>query len=135
MTASIADVRDGLVEVLTNGLSPDVNVYRLPADNVDVPAVIVAGITGRPETFDAAGRTLTVDLYVVVSHRNLDEVDVLDRLVDESQADSVPAVIHADMTLGDRDASAKVTGFGEYREMEIGGIGFYAATVNVEVLV
>lgn len=129
---TLAEVRDGLVEVLTDAL-PDVTVHRLPADNADVPAVIVAGFQGQSSVM-GTGQTLTVELYVVVSRRTLDEVDTLDRLLDESQADSVPAAIHADHTLGGRVLSARVANFGEYREMEVAGVGFYAATVTVEVL-
>lgn len=130
---TLAEVRDGLVEVLSSGLPSDVNVERLPTDNTDAPAVIIAGIQGQPMVM-GSGQILTVDLYVVVSRRQLDEVDTLDQLVDESQSDSVPAVIHADPTLGDRGVSARVVNFGEYREMEVAGVPFYAATVVVEVL-
>lgn len=129
---TLAEVRDGLVEALSNGLPADVSVNRLPVDSTDFPAVIVAGIQGQPSVM-GVGQTLTVDLFVVVSRRSVDEVDRLDSLLDETQPDSVPAVIHADPSLGDRVVSARVVNFGEYREMEV-GTPVYAATVIVEVL-
>lgn len=129
---TLADVRDGITEVLANTL-PGVQVNRLPVDNVNPPAVIVAGMQLAPDSF-GDGYQVTVDLYVVVSRRNVDSVDDLDRMLDPGLSDSIPSAIHSDQNLGDRVMSAKVAAIGEYREMEVNGTKFYAATVTVEVL-
>jgi hypothetical protein len=131
VAATLAQVRDGLVEVLTDAL-PGVNIYRLPAESVTPPAVIVAGMTGTPIDTDG-GRQVEVDLYAVVNRANADSVDELDAMLDESGADSIPTAINSDLSLGARALSATVVGFGEYREMEVAGTAYYAATATVRV--
>lgn len=131
--SDLAQIRDGLVEAITSTL-PEVNAYRLPVDNANVPAVIVAGFELQPMTVGNIGHTATVDLFVLVSRRNVDQVDLLDQLVDPNRTDSVLAAIQDDPTLGGRALSAAVQSVGGYREEESAGTGYYAATVSVEVM-
>jgi hypothetical protein len=130
----LADIRDGLAEVLSDGL-PSVNVYRLPTDRVEAPAVCVMGFRMDPQTMAAAPlQRVTTDLLVLVSRRHIDQVDLLDALVDPALSDSVPAALAADFTLGGRVDSCIVTGVGDYGEVPVGDVGYYAATITVEVM-
>lgn len=129
--ATLTDVRDGLVEALSNGL-PGVNVYRTPSDDITAPAVIIAGFTIDPATFGAGG-LVGVDLYAAVSRRNEAEIDTLDALVTPDGDSSAWAAINADPSLGDRVSYCVVTNVGDYREIVIGETGYYSATLRLEV--
>ena len=126
----LADVRDGLAGALSAGL-PGVNVYRLPADNVTAPAVMIAGFS---VTEIATGVfTRSVEIFAAVSHRNVSLLDDLDAIVDPESADSIIGVLMADPSLGGV-ASLRLETIGEYRELEIAGTSYYAATVRFEVI-
>jgi len=127
----LADVRDGLAGALSAGL-PGVNVYRLPADNVTAPAVVVAGFS---VTEIATGVfTRSVEIFAAVSHRNVSLMDDLDAIVDPESAVSIVGVLMADPSLGGVVASLRLETIGEYRELEIAGTSYYAATVRFEVI-
>ena len=132
--ALLADIRDGLEETLAAGLNDGVNVYRLPVDRIDAPAVVVMGFRVDPETMMASVRRVRAELLVLVSRRHVDQVDLLDALVDPSVDGSVLDVLAADPSLGGRVDSAIVTSVGDYGEMPAGDIGYYSASVNLEVL-
>lgn len=130
--AFLADVRDGLEVTLS--VLPGVNVYRLPTDRVEAPAVLVMGFRITPQTMGDPLRRVTTDLLVVVSRRHVDQVDLLDALVDPSVDDSVPAILADDPSLDGKVDSCIVTSIGDYTELVVGDVGYYAATVSVEVL-
>lgn len=132
--ALLADIRDGLEETLAAGLNDGVNVYRLPVDRIDAPAVVVMGFRMDPETMMASVRRVRAELLVLVSRRHVDQVDLLDALVDPSVDGSVLDVLAADPSLGDRVDSAIVTMVGDYGELAVGDIGYYSASVSLEVL-
>lgn len=132
--ALFADVRDGLEATLNAGLSDGVNVYRLPTDRVEAPAVVVMGFRMDPETLGATLRRVRTDLLVVVSRRHVDQVELLDALLDPSVDGSVLDVLAADPSLGGKVDSAIVTSVGDYGEIIVGDVGYYSATVSLEVL-
>lgn len=132
--ALLADIRDGLEETLAAGLNDGVNVYRLPVDRIDAPAVVVMGFRMDPETMMASVRRVRAELLVLVSRRHVDQVDLLDALVDPSVDGSVLDVLAADSSLGGRVDSAIVTMVGDYGELAVGDIGYYSASVSLEVL-
>jgi hypothetical protein len=130
----LSDIRDGLTDVLSNAL-PSVNVYRLPTDRVEPPAVCVMGFRMDPQTMAISPlQRVTTDLLVLVSRRHIDQVDLLDALVDPAVSDSVPAALAADHTLGGVVDSCVVTGVGDYGEVPVGDVGYYSATVTLEVM-
>jgi hypothetical protein len=132
--ATLSELRTALYDVLSDAL-PTWNVYRLPPDNVDPPGVMIGGFQLDSGTFDDANLRTTVELTVVVSRRHVDQVDALDDLLSPSGDESLWAIFNNDPTLGDVVPFCVVSGAGEYREVTIGDIGYYAASVNLSVMV
>lgn len=127
----ISEVRTAIAAVLADGLD-GVHVYdRLP-ESIKVPAVAIAGLTVFEQTQDG-GRVMSVDVYGVVSMRNTDRLDDLDALMDAEEDNSIPAVINSDPTLDDEVDSTRVVTVGEYRAIEVGSEGYYAATARLEI--
>lgn len=131
MATKLSDVRDGIAETVRNGTT-GVEVYRLPAPNVDVPAVVVGGFTFNEAALGGVQR-VSVDVFVVVSGRHTDLIDDLDALVDPNVSGSVVDAIADDPTLGGRAVDARVLSVGEYRPEDNGDTAAYAATLKVEV--
>ena len=132
MTASLADVRTAIATTVGAAL-PGINVYRLPVDNPTAPCVIVAGRSTTPTTLDGIV-TDTFDVYVAVSHRNTDIIDDLDALTDAAGTGSAVTALAADHTLGGVVFSSEVTSVGQYRELTMGDVSYYAATITLEVI-
>jgi hypothetical protein len=132
MTATLAEVRTAIADTLSARL-PGVNAYRLPVDNPSAPCAIVAGRVTNPDTMDGSV-TDVWDVYVAVSHRNVDQVDDLDALTDQTGDGSAVAALRADPSLGGVVMAAVVTTVGDYRELTMGDVSYYAATVTVEVM-
>ena len=128
---SLAQVRDGLADTLAAGLS-GVNVYRIPPENITAPAVIVSGFSITP--IATGVNTVSVELYAAVSKRNTSVMDDLDVLVDPESAGSIIGLLDADPSLGGNVNSVRLESIGEYRELEVAGVGYYAATVRYEVI-
>lgn len=133
MAASLADLRDGLVSTLENRL-PGWNIYRLPPDTVDGPAVAVMGFQMDPGTFGDTAVRVAAELLVIVSHRHRDQLELLDVVLSPSGTDSLWALFDDDPTLGDTVAFCTVTSAGDYRQLMVADIGYYAATVNLSVM-
>jgi len=132
MTASLADTRTALADTIGAALT-GVNAYRLPIDNPSPPCIIVAGRGTVPSTLD--GMVVdTFDVYAAVSHRNVDFIDDLDELTDVTGDNSAVSAVAADPSLGGVVMSATVTAVGEYRELVMGDVSYYAATITVEVM-
>ena len=122
--ATNAEVR----RVVFNALDlPGVNRYEYPPESVQVPAAIVAGIDITRTTFDA-GREIGVTVLVIASHSDASQVQVLDRLLDPSGADSVLAALEG---VTDQNgvslAWRSVSGYGE---VVWGGVSYYGAAVS-----
>jgi hypothetical protein len=127
---TLADIRTALVDAIQAAM-PTVQVYRLPPDTISVPAVILSGFTADP-TDMSGGCMSTMDVSVAVSRRHVDQIDVLDAAVDPGASDSVWAAIAADPSLGGI-CSCVVSGMGDYRELVLNDVGYYAATLRLEV--
>lgn len=130
--ASLSDLRDGLEAVLADGLGEEWSVKRLPPDEASPPAVIISGFSVRPDA--QPGYTVTADLFVIVSRRDVTQIDALDAAVDPNVDGSVPAIIAADPSLGGKVSSTAYLSTGEYREIDVAGTPMYGATVIVEAL-
>lgn len=122
----LAELRDDVTDLLA--ALDGVNVYPHPVDNLAAPAAIIAGVQADPDSGDSW--RCTVEVYVVVSRRHVDQLAQLDELLDPTGTarTSVVAAILADGSAWD------VTNVGEYREFTIGDLPHYAATITAEVL-
>lgn len=132
MTATKGEVRTAIADTAGKAL-PGVNAYRLPVDNPKPPCVIVAGPTTDPVTTDETV-TETWDVYVAVSRKNVDLIDELDALTDFTGDGSVVVALAADPSLGGVVHSAAVTAVGDYRELVMVDVSYYAATITLEVM-
>jgi hypothetical protein len=130
---TLGEVRTALAAQIADAL-PWLNVYRLPADSISAPAVIIGGLTIDLLTADG-NMQIGVDIHCAVSRRNVDEVDTLDRLAHPNDDQSVWAVLEADPTLGGVVNDCLVTRVDHYREAQYGDIGYYASTISTTVLI
>ncbi len=122
------EIRDVIALALSR--VPGVNIYRFPPEDIAAPAVFVAGFTIRPLTFDGHRET-SVDLTVMVSHRHVDQLTFLDAMLDSEGSSSIVAAIDA---AASPDVNLRVNTIGNYRELTIADVGYYAADITVEVL-
>lgn len=130
--ASNAEIRAALTHTLTAVFDGSWNVESRPPDSVQPSTLVVGSIDWEDAATDGS-RTVTVPVWVVVSRRHPSFIDDLDVVTDPNEAESVPAAIDADPTLGGVVASARVESAGDYRDLEIAGTDYYGATLNVEV--
>ena len=133
MSATLAEFRDALAGTLEDHL-PGFNVYRLPPDNVEVPAAMVAGFQIDTGTFGDTTVRVAADVELMVSRRNVHQVELLDELLSPSGVRSLWVKFNEEPTLGDVVAFCTVQSAGDYRELIIGDVGYYAATVSLTVM-
>ena len=133
MGATLGALRDAIASTLSETLQ-DWSIYRLPPDNVDVPAISVNGFQIDAGTFADGTVRVTTDLQVMVSRRPVDPVDLLDELLSPSGQRSLWQTFDDDPTLGGVVAFCMVMSAGEYREMTVADIGYYAASVQLSVM-
>ena len=131
---SNSQILEGLVVMLeehTTGL----NIYRVPPQMVEPPAVMVTGFDYTPHLlYGETARRTEVELTVVVSARNTDRWDDLLSLIDPTVDSSVICAVELDPTLDGTVGSVMVTQVGSIRELSVGEIPMWAATVAVEVM-
>ena len=133
MAATLGELREAIANRLEDELV-GFNVYRLPPDNVAVPAVMLAGFQVDNGTFADGTVRVAADLEVMVSRRHVDQVELLDELLSPSGERSIWRLFDDDPTLGDVVAFCVVQSAGDYREMIIADVGHYAATVSLSVM-
>jgi hypothetical protein len=122
-------LRAEIERALVASLHPSVNVYRYPPDSIQSPAVILGGIDWQHNQM-VAGRIVTVPLYLAVTRRNTNYLADLDDLTDPDGG----VVAAFDTPPQDTDFDSwNVTQVGSYRDINIGDVDYYAATVTVEV--
>lgn len=131
--ATLGDLRDAIVATLTNSLD-GWNVYRLPPENIDAPAVAVAGFQVDPGTFGDAVGQVSVDVLVMVSHRHVDQIDQLDEVLSPNGDPSIWRAFDDDPSLGGAVGFCSVRGVGDYRELAVGDVPYYAATVSLTAM-
>ena len=132
--ATLGDLRDALVTTLTDALD-GWNVYRLPPDNIDAPAVAVAGFQVDAGTFADTATQVAIDIVVMVSHRHVDQIDQLDELLSPSGNPSIWRALDDDPDLGGKVAYCVVRGIGDYRELAVADVPYYAATVSLTAMI
>jgi len=125
---TIADVRAGVQTVLADALQ-GVTVHRFPADNVDGPTIMVAGFRIDAGSFGDDTVRFEAELYVIVSRRHIDQMELLDTLLSPGSGFSIWDAIDDNPTLGATVAFCSVESAGEYRQMMIGEVPYFAATV------
>jgi hypothetical protein len=123
-----AHLRSELADALRFSLGQGVNVYDSPPDTIAAPAVIIGGIDWQWSTIGDGGRVATVPLFLAVSRRNTSYLADLDALADP--AGPVVSTFDDDP---DELESWVVTNVGNYRDLTIADVDYYAATVTVEV--
>jgi hypothetical protein len=77
---------------------------------------------------------VSADLQLVVSRRHVDQVHALDDLLSPTSDQSLFALFNDDPTLGDRIGYCSVSGAGDYRELVVADVGYYAAAVTISVM-
>ena len=129
--ATLSDVRDGLAATIQDATG--VTCHRVPVDDIDPPSFIVAGFQLTPSTLEG-GAVVTAEVYAAVARIDYSFIDQLDSMVAPTGDTSAWAAIQADTTLGGLVDSAIPVSVTEYRELVMGDVGYYAATLTVEVL-
>jgi hypothetical protein len=133
MAATLGELRAALASVLEDAL-PAWNVYRLPPDDVQPPSIVIGGFQIDTATFgDTSGR-VGADLQLIVSRRHVDQVNALDDLLSPTSDQSLWALFNGDPTLGEKVGYCSVSGAGDYRELVVADVGYYAATITLSVL-
>lgn len=130
MSATIAQIRDGLADILSTGTPRDVSTERHLVDTITAPAVVVGSIFLDPATFDGSSR-FTVEVHAVASRSSVTQLDVVDQLIDPANDESIWAAIEANPTLAGVVSSIVPQSAGSYRELPLDA-GYYAATVRCE---
>jgi hypothetical protein len=133
MAATLTELRAGIVSVLENELA-GWNIYHLPPDNVDGPAVAVMGFQMDPGTFGDTAVRVNAELLVIASHRHRDQLEQLDQLLSPSGEGSLWLLFDGNPTLDNNVAFCTVSSAGDYRQLMIADIGYYCATVNLSVM-
>lgn len=129
--ATNAELRVALAGALEDYFGPGVIVHAVPPDAITGTSLVIGGIDWEDQTM-GGGRLGTVPLWVVVSRRNTRFVEELDRLTDYDEG--VPAALDEDPSLGGVVSSVRVVSAGDYRDLVVGDVSHYAATVNLEVM-
>lgn len=130
MAATLSELRTAVTQRLRNDL-PGVQVYQYPVDNVDAPAIVVAGLGLDTGTFGDATSRFEVELVVLVSRRHVDQIDVLDAMLSLSGDLSIWQSVNADPSLDDTVAHCVVQSVGDYREIAVADVGYYSAIVRL----
>ena len=132
MAATLGEVRSALASTLEDAFS-GWNVYRLPPETVEVPAFVITGFSVVPQ---AAARVdmAEAEVNVLVSHRHVDQVELLDEILSPGATGSVWACVEADPSLGGIVSSTIVTDAGNYQATTIGDVPYYAAAFSVQVM-
>jgi hypothetical protein len=133
MAATLSELRTALASVLEDTYT-DVTVVGYPVDNIDGSTIMVAGFSVDPGTFNDATARVEAELLVFVSHRHIDQMRKLDEIVSPTGDRSIWLAIDAAPTLGGVVGFATVQSAGEYRELAIAEVSYYAATVRVSVM-
>lgn len=124
VTATNADIRQVIYDAVD---LPGVNRYKYPPESIQTPALIVGGLEITRSTFEGA-RTLDVSVLVLVSHSDTSQLQVMDRLLDPSGADSLLAALEA---VTDADGvSLAWRSVGGYGELEWNGVAHYGCVVS-----
>ena len=132
--ATVSAVRDALqVRLATiSGL----NAYDVWPDSIQTPAACVLPARGNyHDTFD--GRSaFNFDIMVVVQAADLKWAqDALDGYLDFSGSSSIAAAIEGDKTLGGSAEGALITGWRDYGDILINGVGYFGAILDCEVMI
>jgi hypothetical protein len=110
---------------------PGVNRYKYPPESLNAPAVVIAGLDIERDSSDG-NRTVTVQLVVVVSHSHVDQLETLDRLLDETANESLLQAIDDDSN--DVGVDLRWVSAGSYGDIAWNGVSYYGAVVTVEAL-
>jgi hypothetical protein len=133
MAATLGELRTALTSTLRD-VYTDVTVVGYPVDNIDGTTIMVAGFTVDPGTFNDTTARVEAEVLIFVSHRHIDQMRKLDEIVSPTGDRSIWLALDAEPTLGDVVGFATVQSAGEYRELAIAEVSYYAATVRVSVM-
>ncbi len=133
MPASLHDLRTGVARTLQDAL-PGWNVYQLPPDNIDPPAIAIGGFNVDTGTFGDGSLRVAAEVQFMVSRRHVDQVEVLDELLSPSGTQSIWQIFGDDPTLDGLVGFCSVQQAGDYRELVVAEIGYYAASATLSVM-
>lgn len=136
MTATISTLRSGLAANL--GMISGLQVYENWPDSLVTPCVIIRPTTGTyHEAMGSPGfQSVTFELTVLANatQKGLEiGQPLLDDYLDLTSSKSIKAAVEADVTLGGASDTLIVTGWTNYGELEIAGIGYLGAVLTVTV--
>ncbi len=132
--ATVSAVRDGLQTRLAT--ISGMHAYDVWPDTIQTPAALVLPMRGNyHDTFNGRS-TMNFEIMVVVQESSLKRAqDLLDAYLTFSGASSIAAAIEGDDTLGGAAESAMVTGWRDYGDVAINGVGYMGAILDCEVLI
>jgi hypothetical protein len=132
MAATLGQVRNALASALEDAY-PGWNVYRLPPETVEVPAFVITGFSVVPQ---AAARVdmAEAEVNVLVSHRHVDQIELLDEVLSPGADGSVWSCVESDPSLGGVVSSTVVTDAGNYQATTVADVAYYAAAFSVQVM-
>jgi hypothetical protein len=128
--ATNKEIRTAIVDTLSDLVG--LNVYGYPVDNVTSPAAVVAGFSTVESTFGGTYNT-QAEIYVLVSHRHVDQFEKLDELTDFIGTLSIPQALNERNVANDEMNFATLS-VGDFRELIVADVQYYAATVTLRVL-
>ena len=127
-------VRDGLktrVEMVSG-----LRGYDTWPDTFSPPGAVIQPMRGDPHTTFSGRGSLWFEVVLAVQQSRLRTAqDQLDDLLDLSGAGSVLAAIEGDVTLAGAAEGLILGGWRDYGDIEIGGIRYLGAVIDVEVWV
>ncbi|HRB03045.1 MAG TPA: hypothetical protein PLP26_06745 [Ilumatobacteraceae bacterium] len=129
MTATLSDVREGLAEAVSE---LGCNVYPVPFDSIDTPAIVIAGARVARDGMGGV-YSYVVTVNVLVSRDDPANIAQLDTFVDPLSTSSVVAAIEGGDTLGARVDDVACIDHGTETMIEIGGVFHYGAQFAFEV--
>jgi hypothetical protein len=130
MAATLGEVRAALASTLEDAM-PGVNIYAFPVDEISAPAIMVAGFRIDPGTLGDITLRFEAELYLIASHRHIDQLQLLDEMASPAGSRSVWSAIDSDPSLGEVVGHATVETIEDYRQMVVAEVGYYAATARI----
>jgi hypothetical protein len=131
--ATVSDLRTGLVDTFEAAL-PGWNVYRFPPDTISAPAIALLGPAVDAGTFGDAANRVQFDMVVCVSHRHVDQMELLDEVLSPNGDPSLWRILDNDPDLGGNVAFCVVQSVGEYGQRVIGDVPYYGASVQLSAM-
>lgn len=133
MAATLGELRTAVAAVLEDRYA-GWNVYKLPPETIEPPAIMLGGFALDTGTFGDVSIRVNADLQMMVSRRNVYQLEALDELLSPSHDQSLWSVFNEDPTLGDVVGYCSMQSAGNYGEILIGDQPYYTASATLSVM-